>query len=259
MSGPVGLLGGLEHLDPTLPFDRELLDLVGAASPRVVVLPVASPSTRMAVAAGALAMDQWARLGVRAQIAVPASSSDPRIIELVASADVIVLPGGVPNRLVRRLRGTRLWEEIVDRWVAGAGVTGSSAGAIGLFQRRLNLYPPNPFSLIDGLGMLGGFVAAPHFDRFKALSWSTPIVKRYTDLGVIGLDESTGLVGENGAWRVLGPGSVTVAVGTQRDIYRHGAITDLDMSTTQNRESVSVETGRHTTFGLENPWNPSVA
>ena len=146
MPGPIGLLGGLEHYEPTMPLDRRILDEVGVFAPEVVVLPLAS-FRRQAAAAGALAHEQWTRLGARARVILPVSGHDPAAVEAVAGADVIVLPGGVPNRLMRALEGTPILDEIVARWVSGAGVTGSSAGAIDLFERRLNLYPPNPFRL----------------------------------------------------------------------------------------------------------------
>jgi cyanophycinase-like exopeptidase len=149
---------------------------------------------------------------------------------MVQDADVIVLPGGVPNRLMAALSGSPILEAIVDRWKTGAGVTGSSAGAIDLFERRLNLYPPDPFRLIPGFGLLQGFVVAPHFDRLRVRRWFSPFLKRMGGLAVLGIDESTGLVGRDGVMQVLGTGTVTIATDDSIDVYLTGDTLELDLA-----------------------------
>lgn len=226
MAGPIGLLGGLEHYEPMAPVDRRILDEVGVFAPEVVILPVAS-FKRQAAAAGALAEAHWTRLGARARAIIPEAGDDPVALELIEGADVIVLPGGVPNRLMNALAGTPILYAIVARWEAGAGITGSSAGAITLFERRLNLYAPDPFRLIPGLGLLHGMVVAPHFDRLRVRSWFAPCLKRMAGLSVLGLDESTGVVGRDGAMQVLGLGRVTIATTEHIEIWPAGVSLDL--------------------------------
>jgi cyanophycinase-like exopeptidase len=228
MPGPIGLLGGLEHYEPTLPIDRRMLDEVGVFAPEVVILPLASFKGQ-AAAAGALAQAHWTSLGARARVVIPGSRGDLTALEMVEDADVIVLPGGVPNRLMAALSGTAILEAIIARWEVGAGVTGSSAGAIDLFERRLNLYLPDPFRLIPGLGLLQGFVVAPHFDRLRVRRWFSPFLKRMGGLAVLGIDESTGLVGRDGVMQVLGTGSVTIATEESIEVYPTGASIDLDL------------------------------
>lgn len=229
MPGPIGLLGGREHYEPMLPCDRHLLDQVGVFAPEVVILPLAS-FKRQAGAAGALAQAHWTRLGARARAVIPESGDDPVALEMIEGADVIVLPGGVPNRLVGALQGTPILGQMIARWIEGAGITGSSAGAIALFERRLNLYPPDPFRLIPGFGLLGGYVAAPHFDRLRVARWQSPFIGRLDGLGVVGLDEATGLVGRDGALKVLGLGSVTVVTSNHIEVFPAGSTVELNLS-----------------------------
>lgn len=229
MPGPIGLLGGLEHYEPTLPIDRRMLDEVGVFAPEVVILPLAS-FRNQAAPAGALAQAHWTSLGARARVVIPDSGRDRIALEMVQDADVIVLPGGVPNRLMAALSGSPILEAIIARWEAGAGVTGSSAGAIDLFERRLNLYPPDPFRLIPGFGLLQGFVVAPHFDRLRVRRWFSPFLKRMGGLAVLGIDESTGLVGRDGVMQVLGTGNVTIATDEAIDVYLTGDTLELDMA-----------------------------
>jgi cyanophycinase-like exopeptidase len=226
MAGPIGLLGGLEHYEPMVPVDRRILDEVGVFAPEVVILPLASFRSQ-AVAAGALAVAHWARLGARARAVIPASGDDRVALEIIDGADVIVLPGGVPNRLVSAVADTLIHEAIISRWQAGAGLTGSSAGAMGLFEWRLNLYPPDPFRLIPGLGLLEGFVVAPHFDRLRVRRWFRPYLGRMGTLAVLGIDESTGLVGRDGELQVIGRGSVTTASTEGIEVWPAGATVRL--------------------------------
>jgi cyanophycinase-like exopeptidase len=232
MAGPIGLLGGLEHYEPMLPVDRRMLDEVGVFAPEVVILPVASFKSQ-AAATGNLAVAHWTRLGARARMVIPSSGSDPAALEMIEGADVIVLPGGVPNRLMNAVACTPILDAIISRWQAGAGVTGSSAGAITLFERRLNLYAPHPFRLIPGLGLLRGMVVAPHFDRLRVRSWFAPFLQKMGGLSVLGLDESTGLVGRDGAMQVLGLGSVTIATPEYVEVWPAGI--NLDVGLTASR------------------------
>lgn len=229
MPGPIGLLGGMEHHEPTMPLDRRILDEVGVFAPEVVILPVAA-FRRQSGATGSLALQQWTKLGAHARVVLPRSGDDAVALEAVSMADVIVLPGGVPNRLVSGLEGTSILDRIIERWESGAAITGSSAGAIGLFESRLNLYPPNPFRLIPALGLLAGYVAAPHFDRLRVARWYRPILQRLGDVGVIGLDESTGIVGRDGSMEVMGVGSVTIASPSGVEVCSSGATIDLDLT-----------------------------
>ena len=234
MPGPIGLQGGLEHYEPTLPIDRRLLDEVGVFVPEIVILPLASIKSQ-AVTAGVLAREHWTRLGARARVVIPGSGREEMAVEVLAGADVIVLPGGVPNRLFGALTGTPILEMILAKWEAGAGITGSSAGAMALFSQRLNLYPPHPFRLIPGFGLLHRFVVAPHFDRLRVRHWFRPFLKRMGGHVMLGIDESTGLVGRDGRMQVLGRGSVTIASDRSIDVYPTGSLIDIDLGTVPSR------------------------
>lgn len=206
--GPIALLGGGEHLPPCEAGDRRLLDLTGASAPAVAVIPAAS-SHRQFARTSALARDHWQRLGTSVQIVdlgMPCSEA----ADLIAAADLIVLPGGHPDRLMRRLASSALRGLIFDRWSRGAGVAGSSAGAMCLFRHRLRLYPPNPLGLRPGLGILTGFVVAPHFDRFRARRWAHRACLFLPGRQVLGIDENTSLVGHLDALRVHGTGGVVI-------------------------------------------------
>ena len=120
-------------------------------------------------------------------------------------------------------------------------MTGSSAGAIDLFERRLNLYLPDPFRLIPGFGLLRGFVVAPHFDRLRVRRWFSPFLKRMDGLAVLGIDESLRRVGRDGLMRVLGTGgAVTIATDDSIEVFPTGSVIDLDLGTIPSNPASNV-------------------
>lgn len=226
--GPIALIGGLEHRRGCETIDGRLLADLDVAAPRAVVVPVASTRRQLPLTA-ALARTYWARLGARVSMAIPDGNGCRSALDAVAAADVIVLPGGHPNRFVASLAASPVWDAIIDRWREGAAIAGSSAGAMCLFAWRLRLYPPDPLNLIPGLGPFHRFVVAPHFDRFRAQRWALRLTDRFDPLGLIGLDESTAMVGRDGRFTVAGPGEVTVIEDGRLTVHPSGSTFELDL------------------------------
>lgn len=216
MSGPVALLGGGEHRDGCEPIDRWLLERSGRTDPRVAVLPAASTAA-MLPATAALARTWWTALGARVTVVHPGALRSVAAADAIAAADVIVLTGGVPGRLVAALGASTAWERVLDRWREGAALSGSSAGAMALLTWRLCLRAPRPLRLTPGLGPLDAHVVVPHFDRLiaqRGLSpWATRAQRRLGGLAVLGIDERTALVADGHDVRALGAGTVTVIDG----------------------------------------------
>lgn len=221
-AGPVALLGGHEHRQGNEAIEHTLLDQAGVAAPRVAVLPVAS-ARRQAGMVAALARNYWTNLGASVRIAMPDRGGSRQALQAVADADVIVLTGGVPNRLVAALGASPVWDLILQRWRDGAAISGSSAAAMSLFTWRLRLYPPNMLDLIPGLGPLRGWIAAPHFNRFRAHRWAEWLSHRFGDLGLLGLDEGTAIIGRQGRFTVAGKGAVTLIRDGHTGVHRAGA------------------------------------
>ncbi|HEX6255824.1 MAG TPA: Type 1 glutamine amidotransferase-like domain-containing protein [Euzebyales bacterium] len=228
--GPIALLGGHEHRRGMEAIERLLLEQVGVAAPTVAIVPVAA-SVRQVGMVAALARTYWTSLGAAVRVALPDAHGSHQALDAVAWADVIVLPGGVPNRLVATLGASPVWDLILDRWRSGAALSGSSAGAMSLFAWRLRLYPPHPLDLIPGLGPFDGWVAAPHFSRFRAERWAAPLAHRFGHLGVLGLDEGTAVVGRGRRFRVVGRGALTLIEGGTVTVHRASATVALNLNT----------------------------
>lgn len=226
--GPVALLGGGEHRRGTEQIERTLLDHTGVAAPRVAVLPVASAARQVGMVAS-LARNYWMALGASVRIALPDAGGARQALDAVDDADVVVLTGGVPNRLVAALGASPVWDRILQRWREGTALVGSSAGAMSLFAWRLRLYPPHPFELVPGLGPFDGWIAAPHFGRFHAQRWAAPVSHRFAGLGVLGIDEGTALVGRGDRFTVVGAGRLTLVEDGRVTVHEPGAAVPLDL------------------------------
>lgn len=233
--GPLALLGGGEHLPASRDVDRWLLEATGRPSPKVVVLPMAAlPRSLPAVAS--LARTSWHRLGADVRVVVPADRPRGEVLDALAEADVIVLPGGVPERVLAALGASVVGEALLDRWRAGAALAGSSAGAMALFAWRLRIASPRPLALTPGLGAVDGYVAVPHFERFVrrwpgGWRFAERHRRRLRGLGILGVDESTALVVAGGEGRVVGRGRVTVGDDDGWRDHRPGDLVDVDLGT----------------------------
>ncbi|HEX2028747.1 MAG TPA: Type 1 glutamine amidotransferase-like domain-containing protein [Nitriliruptorales bacterium] len=215
--GAVALIGGSEHRDVTRPIDRWLMEHTGTSRVRVVVVPVASSGRRMPSTA-ALARTYWTSLGAAVSFVVPDPRRPVSSFSALDDPDIVVLTGGVPNRVIRSLGMSPLWDRILELWRSGTALSGSSAGSMALFDWRLRLVPPRPFELIPGLGPLSGYVALPHFDRYVAdrprhRALLDHVAHGFHGQGIVGLDEGTALVGWDDDYRVVGRGAVTLHDG----------------------------------------------
>lgn len=220
MTGALALLGGSEHGPGCEAIDRALLTSTGSARPVIAVLPFASSLRTRARTVGR-AVEWWTALGAVPLVAAPETGERS---PLVAHADVVVLTGGVPDRLHARLFGTPLWRQVVARWYAGAAVSGSSSGAMLLGSARQSVRPP--FRVVPGASLLPGVAVAPHHQQLGprvVASWRT---RTHPHLTILGLDDATALISLPGAtgrrWQVLGAGALRVRRGLHTRVYRGG-------------------------------------
>jgi len=240
--GPIGLHGGGEYLAGDEPFLRLLLD--AAAPPaeeraracggpaddprpgaiRIAIVPAAAARQRPEVA-GAHGVAAFRAIAaardrdVRAEV-VPvvdrASAADPRLAAALAGADLIHLPGGDPDLVVAILDDTLAWRSMLAARARGAVIAGASAGAMALGEWTWTQAGGRP-----GLGIVRGLAVAPHFEGVAAARWRAEraALGRH-DLGILGLDERTGVLSQPGAagggaaggsaaWRVAGQGTAT--------------------------------------------------
>jgi cyanophycinase-like exopeptidase len=189
---------------------------------------------------GAASVDRWVSLG-RAQAerlgveAVPlvvhnrSEADDPALAAQVEGAGLIYLSGGSPTLLAKALRGTAFGEAIEAAWHGGAALAGCSAGAIALTSWVPSLRRPG-IDPEQGLGIVPHLRVIPHFDKFER--WMPDLAGRYLarapeGTAVVGIDEETALVWDDGRWTVQGHKQVWLLRTDGRTPHDPGAVMDL--------------------------------
>jgi cyanophycinase len=226
----VALVGAGEFLPGMAAFDRHLLEAIGRARPRVVILPTASAPDGEGV------FRRWADLGAEHFSALGAEvepllirdreeAGDESAAQAIGEADLIYLSGGKPGHLRRSLDGTRVGAALWGAHQRGAVVAGCSAGAMVLAARQPEFRRwrmPWPLRWSDGLGLVDGVAVLPHYDAWPEPFVALMALQAPRHVAVLGIDEDTAVVGRDGAWQVHGRARVTIWRGRHRERYRRG-------------------------------------
>jgi cyanophycinase-like exopeptidase len=231
MRGPVALVGSGEYLPVMADIEA---GLIRGRPPRYVQLPTAAaPEGEESVARWVtLGIAQAERLGVEAVPLLVRDRDDadsPALAAEVAGAGLIYLSGGNPPYLAKTLRGTLVWEAIVQAWEDGAALAGCSAGAMALTAWVPDFRAPEA-PADRGLGVVPDLRVIPHFDRL--VQWMPDLADRYLaalvpGVTLLGIDEDTALVGEGGSWSVYGEQAVWVITAEGRTAHGSGEVLDL--------------------------------
>ena len=216
---------------PAMPgFDAGLLAATGRSRPRVAILPTASYPD------GEDVFSRWAAMGVAHFEALGAevepvlvrdrdAADDPAAAQAIGEADLIYLSGGKPAHLMAALDGTAVGMALADAHERGVMVAGCSAGAMVLaghaFGFRLRV-APWPLRWRRGMGFVPGASVIPHYDAWPEALSALIALQAPRGSIVIGIDEDTAVVGQDGAWQVHGRSRVTVWRGRHRERYRTG-------------------------------------
>ena len=235
----IALHGGGEFLPGDEPFLDALLVVARARRGpaerlRAVVLPTAAARGMPQLAAlnGVAALERRAEalgrtIDVQPAIVVDAvSANDDSCAALVGGADLIYLPGGDPD-LIPAILGasTAVGRALREAHARGAVIAGASAGGMALAE-----WSWTPRGGVEGLGFVGGFALVPHYDDVRRIAWKENLDGLAPDgLGYLGLDERTGVISEDGAWRVAGAGAAHwFAPGSSSPVVaRNGELLDL--------------------------------
>lgn len=100
--------------------------------------------------------------GVRSR----ADAFDPDVVGRLAAAELVLVSGGSPTRLVDTLRGTTALAALQSAPRRGAVVAGCSAGAAVLGDGMIDFGRP-----LRTWGWLSGVLVAPHFGRYDHQPW----------------------------------------------------------------------------------------
>ena len=204
----LALVGGAEWRDGCRKFDAALLEAAG--TDEVLVLPTAAAyeSPQRAVD---FARSYFEDLGGRVtglMVLGRTDAEDDTNARAVQAARFIYIGGGSPLHLRSVLKGSRLWESLLQAWRDGAVLAASSAGAMVLCDPMVD---PRGGAYTVGLGLVANLSVFPHHETSPAHLKERSIELRPEGATLVGIDEQTALIRDpDGTWRVAGQGFVTL-------------------------------------------------
>ena len=211
--GVVCLQGGAEFGPGCEPMDTATLYRADGVPRRVLIAPLAGRPGREREVAAANARRWYVGLGARD---VTVTLQESAFAAALADAELLVLPGGSPSRLLEALGP----HEAAMRSSSerGMAINGSSAGAMVLC--RTTALPGSAVRVVPALGLVPIDLVIPHYRGDDGwLEAARPLLPR--NAVALGLPERSGaLVDADGAWEPTGvaaPTLLTLESGVEKD------------------------------------------
>lgn len=206
---------------------KRFVELAGSGD--ILVLPMASASRD----SGRSSAEAWRELGAKARPLVVNKEEAMRAdtAALFRGVTGIWFGGGDQSRLTAAIAGTPVEAAIRNRYLKGAVVGGTSAGAAVMSrmmitgdERRLGGRRPSTDSTVafitidrdnvvtsDGFGYIDNAIIDQHFVRRRRHNRLISLVLENPTLVGAGIDESTAIeVRPDGTWKILGESVVLI-------------------------------------------------
>ena len=218
------LAGGAEFGGRMREPDLRAIELAGGFDAPIRLIPAAAAPDNNQVRAGNNGVRWFKSLGARDVDVIYAidktSAQDEALASSLRSAKLIYLPGGFPHHLAETLLNSPAWQAIMDAHRSGAVIAGSSAGAMVLCE---HYYDPYESRLLPGLNLIPNSCVLPHHNTMGK-KWAAQLMERLPNAVLIGIDEQTGMINNNGKWMVYGAGTVTLyrEAPAERSIFTAG-------------------------------------
>ena len=205
--------------------------LLGGVAGTVLVAPTASAHE------GEATFDGWATKGVAhyERRGVPArvlplrtreDASSDEVLSALEDAALIFFSGGNPWRLAEAVRGTPFWDRLTQRLQGGLAYAGCSAGVACLTERTFDSDTEDIAEIFKpGIGWFRDLLFAPHWDMVDTwIPGATGFIAGSMGPGesLIGIDETTAMVGDGATWDVMGTSGVHVLCEGTWEEHRAG-------------------------------------
>jgi len=207
-TGTLALVGGAEWREGCRKFDAALLEAAG--TDEVLVLPTAAAfeNPRRAVETARKYFEDLGANVSGLMVLGRTEAEDGTNAAVVRGSRFVYIGGGSPMHLRSVLKGSRLWEALLEAWHDGAVLAASSAGAMVLCDPMVD---PRGGAYTVGLGLLANMPIFPHHDTAPAHLRERSMELRPDGAVLVGIDEQTALLRDpDGGWRTAGEGSVTL-------------------------------------------------
>ncbi len=227
MQGYLLLEGGAEFGGQMSEPDRRAIELAGGPDSPISIIPTAAAPDNNHQRAGRNGVNWFESLGATHVESLPlidkASASDPAIVNAISQSRLIYMLGGFTGYLGETLKNSASWQAMLQAYLNGAVIAGSSAGAMVMCQ---HYFDPSKRQVVEGLGLLPNTCVLPHHDTFGK-NWAQQLATLLPNVVLLGIDERTGMLddGEDGrkiGWHVYGQGAVTLYRIGQPRVYNAG-------------------------------------
>jgi len=216
------LEGGAEFGGAMREPDLRAIELAGGFDAPICIIPTAAAPDNNHVRAGNNGIRWFRSLGARdvesLSLIDKASANDSQIAEALRNTKLIYILGGFTHYLGQTLLGSKAWEAALDAYQNGVVIAGSSAGAMVMCE---HYYDPGREKVEHGLNLVSNACVLPHHNTFGK-NWTGKLKSLLPGVVLLGIDEYTGMLLENGEWKVLGGGTVTVYKDDSVDVYGSG-------------------------------------
>jgi cyanophycinase len=220
------LEGGAEFGGKMREPDLRAMELAGGFDAPVCIIPTAAAPDNNHQRAGNNGKRWFEGLGTRhvsiCMIVDKASANDEGLCASIRNSKLVYLLGGFPRHLGETLLGSKAFAAMQEVHQHGGVLAGSSAGAMVLCE---HFYDPYEKKLCQGLGLVKNTCVLPHYDTFGR-SWVKTLQAMNPNMGLLGIDERTGMVndGPGGEWSVSGSGEVTLIRPNQPEVRTRGGV-----------------------------------
>ena len=208
MHGRIVLAGGDEFRPGCEEMDSYILRTSGKDPARVLIVPTAAVTgPQKAATDGVRYFSSLGALASGLMVLGPSQANEEKLLSAVSGVSLVYFTGGSPDHLLETLRGSKLFDRLLQECMNGAIIGGSSAGAMvmGSMMRR-----PSTAEWVPGLGVAEGLAVLPHHERSEPSAVAEELAATAPPgLTVLGIDARTCCVGSPGSWRVVGVGRVT--------------------------------------------------
>jgi cyanophycinase len=213
--GTLLLAGGAEFGGAMREPDNRAIELAGGFDTPIRIIPTAAAPDHNHVRAGNNGVRWFRNLGGTDVESLPlidkASANDPKIAEALRAAKLIYMLGGFTHYLGQTLLDSKAWQAALEAYQNGAVIAGSSAGAMVMCEYY---YDPGCGAVERGPNLVPNACVLPHHNTFGK-SWAGRLKSLLPGVTLLGIDEFTGMLMEDGEWTVSGGGAVTVYRGDE--------------------------------------------
>ncbi len=194
----------------------------GGKGGRVGIIPTSTSDPDGALKEWQEDLDKAGLVCVPLDVRTREDASNPQLLERAKGCTGFWFSGGDQNRVGDKIVGTPLQQVVRDRYEAGAGIGGTSAGAAIMSKLMLTgddrngketlaEFGTGAYQTREGMGFLpAGVVVDQHFLRRGRENRLFSVIMEHPDYLGLGIDEATALVVKGGQAKVLGKRSVMV-------------------------------------------------